>query len=273
MPWLIALDIDGTTIHFDGHLSDRVRAAIRAVADAGHHVVLATGRSTSATLPIAAELGLTHGPAVCANGAITILLDPGVEGDFTLLQATTFDPAPVLGRLRGTWPDALVAVEVPGIGHLVSARFPDGELMADQIEVEWDELGAHPATRVTFRSPSGTAEDFVALAERIGLHGVNYAVGFTAWLDINPDGVSKASALEDIRTDLGVGAAHTLAVGDQRNDVEMLQWAARGVAMGQAPQEVQDVADEVTATVEDDGLAVVLEAFLAAEGPGLDSTP
>lgn len=259
MPWLIALDIDGTTIHFDGHLSDRVRDAVRAAADAGHQVVLATGRTVSATLPIARALGLTSGYAVCSNGAVTIALDPDAERGHRRLRTITFDPEPVLTRLRGSWPDALVAVEVPDVGHLVSARFPDGELMADQIVVEWEELVAHEATRVTFRSPSGTAEDFVALAERIGLTGVNYAVGFTAWLDINPDGVSKASALEEVRTTLGVASEHTLAVGDQRNDLEMLAWAARGIAMGQAPQEVLDIADEVTAPVEDDGLALVME--------------
>jgi hydroxymethylpyrimidine pyrophosphatase-like HAD family hydrolase len=117
---------------------------------------------------------------------------------------------------------------------------------------------------VTFRDPTGTAEDFMDLAERIGLHGVNYAVGFTAWLDINPEGVSKGSALELIRRQLGVEPAHTVAVGDQRNDVEMLQWAARGVAMGNAPDEVKEVADEVTLDVDEDGLVPVLRSLLPA---------
>lgn len=265
MPWLIALDIDGTTIHFDGHLSDRVRDAIGAAADAGHHVVLSTGRTISATLPIADQLGLDSGFAVCSNGAVTIALDPAAPGHHRRLRTITFDPKSVLERLRGAWSDALVAVEVPEVGHLVSARFPDGELMADQHVVEWDELVAHPATRVTFRSPSGTAEEFVQMAERIGLHGVNYAVGFTAWLDINPEGVSKASALEQVRDELGVAADKTLAVGDQRNDLEMLAWAARGVAMGQAPDEVLAAADEIAPSVEDDGLAAVLEDFLGDE--------
>jgi hydroxymethylpyrimidine pyrophosphatase-like HAD family hydrolase len=53
-----------------------------------------------------------------------------------------------------------------------------------------------------------------------------------------------------------------VAVGDQRNDIEMLQWAARGVAMGNAPEEVKAVADEVTGSVEEAGLAAVLESLL-----------
>jgi hydroxymethylpyrimidine pyrophosphatase-like HAD family hydrolase len=164
--------------------------------------------------------------------------------------------------LRGSWPDAVVAVEELGVGFKVSAPFPDGELMGALRVVSWAELSKSPATRVTFRSPTGTAEDFLALVERIGLHGVNYAVGFTAWLDINPEGVSKASALELIRRRLGVEPIHTVAVGDQRNDIEMLQWAARGVAMGNAPDEVKVAADEVTLHVDEDGLVPVLRSLL-----------
>ena len=130
----------------------------------------------------------------------------------------TFDPAPAVRALRGSWPDARVAVEEVGLGFKVSAEFDAGELDGRIRVVDWDELMAGPATRVTFRSPSGTAADFVALAERVGLSGVNYAVGFTAWLDITAEGVSKASALERVRRRVGVPRARTVAVGDQRND-------------------------------------------------------
>ncbi|WP_392424932.1 HAD family hydrolase [Barrientosiimonas humi] len=262
MPWLIALDIDGTTIDHDGHLADRVRRAVRAVVDAGHHVVLSTGRTVMGTLPIAEQLGLTTGFAICSNGAVTITLDPDAPEGYRLLRAVTFDPAPVLERLRGVVPDGVVAVEQIGVGHKVNAPFPDGELMGDQQVVDWAELAADPVTRVTFRSPGSSAEEFVELVERLGLHGVNYAVGYTAWLDINPEGVSKGTALEQVREELDVDPQRTLAVGDQRNDLEMLRWAARGVAMGQAPDEVVAAADEVTAPVEQDGLALVLEGLV-----------
>ena len=115
---------------------------------------------------------------------------------------------------------------------------------------------------MTFRAPGSTAEDFLALTERIGLHGVNYAVGFSAWLDLNPEGVSKGSALELLRRRLEVEPRFTVAIGDQRNDVEMLHWAARGVAMGNAPDEVKAIANEVTGTVDEDGLVPVLRSLL-----------
>ncbi|MEO7269044.1 MAG: HAD-IIB family hydrolase [Knoellia sp.] len=261
-PHLVALDVDGTTINHAGEMSPVVRDAVRAVADAGHHVTIATGRSIVATMPILALLGIETGYAVCSNGAVTLRLDPGLEAGYEITEAVTFDAAPALNLLKDAWPEAVVAVEELGVGFKVSAPFPDGELGGEQRIVPWDELLAHPVTRVTFRDPAGTAEDFMALAERIGLHGVNYAVGFTAWLDINPEGVSKGSALELVRRHLGVEPAYTVAVGDQRNDLEMLHWAARGVAMGNAPDEVKAVADETTLDVDDDGLVPVLQSLL-----------
>lgn len=262
---LIALDVDGTILHHDGHLSPRVADAIGALRDAGAHIVISTGRSAVATMPIISELGLLRkgGVAVCSNGAITLGLSPEYAEGYEITEAVTFDPRPAVELLRTARPDALVAVEEVGVGFKLSAPFPDGELQGDLRVVDDEELVSQPATRVTFRDPNGSAESFSELVDRIGLHGVNYAVGFTAWLDLAPEGVSKGSALEQVRRRLGVEPWCTVAVGDQRNDLEMLGWAARGVAMGQAPDEVIAAADETTASVDDDGLAVLLEQIAA----------
>ena len=260
---LIALDLDGTTITHAGVLRPAVREAVQAVAATGMHIVVATGRSIVATTPILNALGLTTGYVVCSNGAVTLALDPDEPQGYQILETVTFDPAPALELLRDSWPDAVIAVEELGVGFKVSAPFPDGELDGELRVVSWDELVADPVTRVTFRSPTGTSEDFEELAERIGLHEVNYNIGFTAWMDINPEGVSKGSALELLRRRLEVEPMHTVAVGDQRNDLEMLQWAARGVAMGTAPEEVKAVAAEVAGHVDDDGRVPVLLSLLS----------
>lgn len=259
---LVALDIDGTTITHAGELRDRVRDAVRAVADAGHHVVIATGRSVIATTPILDRLGISAGRAVCSNGAVTLKLDPRRPEGYSLKQVVTFDPRPSLELLREKMPTALVAVEALGTGFKVNRPFPDGELQGEIEVVEWEELVAEPVTRLTLREPEMPPEEFLKAVETVGLHGVTYAVGWSAWLDINPEGVSKGSALELVRRKLGIDPADTVAVGDQRNDVEMLRWAARGVAMGNAPDEVKAVADEVCASVDDDGLADVLGSLL-----------
>jgi hydroxymethylpyrimidine pyrophosphatase-like HAD family hydrolase len=140
----------------------------------------------------------------------------------------------------------------------VNRHFPEGELDGEMILTPLEDLVAREVSRVIIRDPESTSEDFVALAEKLGLHGTNYFIGWTAWLDLAPDGVSKASGLSEVCRRLGVDASDVLAIGDGRNDVEMLQWAGRGVAMGQAPDEVKAIADAVTSTVEDDGAAVEL---------------
>ena len=80
IPLLVALDLDGTTIDHSGGLSPAVREAVTAVVAAGHHLVISTGRSIVATLPIVRLLGLERGYAVCSNGAVTLALDRGAAG-------------------------------------------------------------------------------------------------------------------------------------------------------------------------------------------------
>lgn len=257
---MLALDLDGTTLNHMGELSDGVRDAIAALPDQVI-VVVATGRSIIATTPVLAALGIREGLAVCANGAVTIDLTPAAPSGYAIAETVTFDPRPVLEQLRVALPTARIAVEELGVGFKVSEHFPEGELMGETRVVEWEELVANPVTRVTLRQPEATAEEFGEMVERAGLHGVSYAVGWSAWLDINPEGVSKASALELVRRRIGVEPIHTLAVGDQRNDLEMLHWAAWGVAMDNAPDEVKAIADEVTGHVDEDGLVPILEAL------------
>jgi len=102
------------------------------------------------------------------------------------------------------------------------------------------------------------------VVERMGLHKVSYNVGWTAWLDIAPDGVNKSTALERVRALLDIPRSRVMAVGDGRNDIEMLEWASaegRGVAMGQAPVEVVAVANETTETDLNAGVARVLASI------------
>lgn len=265
---LLALDLDGTTLNHMGELSPRVRDAVRALPE-DVAVVIATGRSILATTPILEQLGLSEGYAVCSNGALTLQLNPAAPTGYSIIDQVTFDPRAVLEKMRVELPDALIAVEEPGVGFKVSKHFPDGELMGHSREVPWEELIAHPVTRVTLRQPESTAEEFMELVERAGLHEVSYAVGWSAWLDINPEGVSKASALELVRRQLRVEPINTVACGDQRNDLEMLHWAAWGVAMGNAPDEVKAVADEVAGHVDEDGLVPILEAVAQAARDGV----
>lgn len=259
---LVALDVDGTLMSHAGVISPQVRAAVTALVEAGVHVVLATGRSAHSATEVARDLGLTTGPVVCSNGAVVARLDLEHPDGYVVERAVTFDPGPALRTIALELPDALFAVEDVGRGFLISAPFPEGEISGEHTLVPFEQLTAAPATRVVIRAPGSTPEEFHALVERVGLHEVSYAVGWSAWLDLTPGGVSKASALEEVRRELGVEPFETLAVGDGDNDLEMLRWAACGVAMGHASEKVRAVADEVTGTIDDDGALEILHRVL-----------
>ena len=259
---LIALDVDGTLVDHEGQMSDEVRAAASAVVDAGHEVVIATGRSLGATLPIIEKIGLTRGHAVCSNGGVTLRIDVDeFEDGYEIVNRVVFDPRSALLALRKSLPTAKFALEDDHGRFLSTERFQDASFGAEAESVDFERMLDARAVRVVVFSTDSTAEEFGEAVESIGLHGVTYSVGWTAWLDIAAAGVTKASALELVRRRLGIDPSETVAIGDGRNDIEMLSWAARGVAMGQAPEEVLAAASEVTASVYDDGAAKVLRSL------------
>ncbi|KSU75991.1 HAD family hydrolase [Pseudarthrobacter enclensis] len=259
---MVALDVDGTLVDHDGHMSPAVRESAQAVVEAGHEVMIATGRSLNATLPIIEKIGVERGYAVCCNGGVTLRLHPELDGGYEVIHKATFDPAPALRALRERLPSAKYALEDADGNFLSTERFQDASFGVEAIGVDFQTMLDAMAVRVVVFSTENTPEEFNEAIEHIGLAGVTYSVGWTAWLDIAAAGVTKASALEDLRLQLGIDPTRTVAVGDGRNDIEMLGWAGRGVAMGQAPEEVIAVADEVTKSVYDDGAAHVLRSLL-----------
>ena len=262
--WLIALDIDGTVLREDGTMNETVIHAVQKVRDAGHEVTLATGRSVAMTLPILDRLGITPEYVVCSNGAITLKRDPLAPTGYTREFVETFNPSEVLNTIRESLESANYAVEDETGLYRFTGHFPAGTLGAASEKVEFEELLTAHATRVVVISPEHKIEDFLSVVENMGLHKVSYNVGWTAWLDIAPDGVNKSTALERVREILELPRSRVMAVGDGRNDIDMLEWAAvegRGVAMGQAPAVVLDAANEITGSDLDDGVATLLFAF------------
>lgn len=271
VPKLVALDIDGTLLKWvEGsgqtheEVAPAVKAAVHRALDAGVHVVLASGRSIHGMTRIADLLDLHPGPGhdnerlwvVASNGAVVFRYPP-----IEVVHEETFDASAAVPAVLEHHPNALVAVEERGRGYRVNRPFPPGELNGELIVTDVAEMVAEPVSRVIVRDPEATADDFVALGAKLGLHGTDYVVGWTAWMDLSPIGVSKASGLAVVGAELGVDAADVLAIGDGRNDVEMLRWAGRGVAMGQAVQEVHDAADDSTRGVDEDGAAVELSRW------------
>jgi len=261
---LVALDVDGTIMREDGKITDAVVQAVRRVRDAGHEVTISTGRSVAMTLPVLDRLQITPEYVVCSNGAITLKRDSDATTGYSRHDVERFDPSDVLRTIRGSLDRGSYAVEDETGFYRYTGWFPDSTLGATSEQVEFDELLVREATRVVVISPEHDTEQFLAIVERMGLHRVSYNVGWTAWLDIAPDGVDKGMAIERVRGRLDIPRSRVVAVGDGRNDIEMLEWASvegRGVAMGQAPDEVLAAAGERTGTDVDDGLVAVLDSL------------
>ncbi len=258
---LIVLDIDGTILLEDETLSPGVVDAVAHAHRAGHEIMLATGRSWEGTRGIMRVLELAPEYVVCSNGAVILKRVDGDEVQYERFHVETFDPTEVLGLLREHLPDAKYMVELADGRRMYTEELEDWNLM-NATRVSFEELSAQEVCRVVVVSPDESDQDFMELVERIGLNKVSYAVGWSAWLDIAPQGVDKSTALEMVRHWLDVDAAHVLVMGDGRNDVGMLRWArengGRAIAMAQGPEEVRREASETTASVQAGGVAEVL---------------
>lgn len=280
-PYLIALDIDGTLLDTGTDVPPVTTRAVAAARAAGHHVVLATGRSLTGALPVARHLGLDGGWVVVSNGAVTARLALDAPGEHVLHEQHTFDVGPVVQLARDRIPGVRIAVEIVGWGYAVTHEFDRADINGDQRVVERvDELWAAPVPRAILAGPAvGSGARADADADVTSLVGPLRDLGVTAtpnaqsWVDVTAPGLSKATALDAIRGMLRVDPAHTVAIGDGWNDQEMLAWAAHGVAMGHAPEPIKAVADRVTGTIGEHGAATVLHALVEGAAPLRLPTP
>lgn len=255
---LVALDIDGTIVLPGSHeVPDDTARAVRDVAAAGHHVVLSTGRSLVGTLPVTRALGLTTGTVVCSNGAVTARLDPDMPGGYEVTTAFTFAPGTAIALVRETLPGVQIGIEEVGHGYHVTRLFGPGELNGAQHIEAVDKIARHRTPRMVLRAPA--ILDVASDLRRLGLTATPVDGG---WLDVTPGGVTKASALEEVRELLGVARELTVGVGDGINDLPMFAWAQQSVAMGHARDTVIEAADHVTGTIDDQGLVPVLRGLV-----------
>ena len=261
---LFGLDVDGTLARSDSSIADPVVAEVRRLAEQGHEVVIATGRSVRHTLPILERLGITPEWVVCANGAIVLRRDGSSVSGYRHEFVETFNPRDVLTTISSHLLTARYAVEDEGGALWYTEPFTDEGFGFEGHQVPFEELMDRQVTRIVVISPDHDLEEFLEIVQTMGLSQVSYSVGWTAWLDIAPDGVDKSTGLEKVRERVGVPLADVVVVGDGRNDIGMFRWARRSgvaVAMGQAPEDVAEAAGRSIGTVQEDGLAAFLAEF------------
>lgn len=261
-PWLVAIDIDGTLVSDFGDINPGTKREVHRLVDAGHYVTIATGRSVPTTLPVIEQLGISPEYVVCANGAIIVKRDESDPTGYVRDFVEVFDPTVVLKAIHSSIPDANYAVEDENGILKYIGWFPEAGINESVIKVDsFDDLMTDEATRVVVIAPSSREDYFTDVVRTLGFHKVTYSVGYTSWLDIGPDDVNKATALEMLRQRWNIPRDRVMAIGDGRNDIDMLRWAGefgRGVAMGNGPEEVRDAASEVTLDEAEGGLPSVL---------------
>ncbi|MEV6488228.1 HAD family hydrolase [Actinoplanes sp. NPDC051633] len=250
---LVATDIDGTLIRNDGTLSPRT---IDVIDRLPVPLVVVTGRPVRWLAQLYDQMAEPV-PAVCANGAV--VYDPDTD---SILRANPMDTSllvEVIKKLREAVPDLTLAVEVEdGRSFWHEDTWPVRAMKDHSLRVisSPEELTSAPAVKLLARSASAEPEQFFELVSRT-LGGIAEAThsSSSALAEISAVGVTKAAGLAWLCEREGFEPADVLAFGDMPNDVPMLTWAGRSVAMGNAHPAVLDVASVVTATNEDDGVA------------------
>lgn len=260
---LLAFDVDGTLLGTDGLLADRTADAIDAAAAAGAVCTLATGRDWSGVHRILDRVGgLSH--ALCVNGievferdgaelhSVEIALEAAVEAVETLRQ--TLPGISIGAGLAGE------LVCEPGIVALMDADIGELTVVDDVLDVlrpgVRDLVLWHPTLSANLDRFHGVC------SEALHIEGIDVAYTGMPMIEIVPEGCGKDTGLAWLADLLGFPRADVVAFGDGLNDLAMLRWAGHGVAMGQAAAEVHAVADEITATNDDYGVAAWIEARL-----------
>lgn len=259
---LVATDLDGTLLRRDGTISLRTRALLASLIAQDIPVVMVSARPPRDLRPIADYLGI-EGIAIASNGALVVELATGSIVDHWPLSPEVATRLVI--ELRRALPDAYFGVE-SGLragwesGYLaIRGRAPEPEAWIDDALT----LCATPVYKLKMRHPTLSADEMLALGREIAGDDAVATHSGARLLEMSAVGVDKASALAALCARLDIAPSSVAAFGDMPNDIQMLRWAGYGVAVANAHSEVLSVADAVTTSNEDDGIAVALDALLA----------
>ena len=249
---LAAIDLDGTLLRSDGTIGERTKRAVR---ETSLDVVLVTARGPLTIHEIAAELEI-EGRAICSNGALVVDLATQEIVRQRLLESEI--ALRLVHELRERLPGIRFAVEHEGFAHEPGFSAWDWTPPAETRIADVVELLADPATKLILRHAGHDTVAIQDLARELVGESLTVVASGSEAVEVTAAGVNKATAVAE----LGVPPDEVIAFGDYPNDIPLLTWAGLGVAMGNAHADVLAVADEVTSTNDEDGVAVVLERLV-----------
>lgn len=282
LPKVVATDLDGTLLRSDGKVSDRTRQVLADLDAAGVEVVFVTARPPRWLDHLADTVG-GHGRVICIGGACVLDLASGET-----LDTCGFDDTAVRATVKGiraALPHAALAFERPD-GVAFDPWYPNREPALDPtlwsvpVEETLDAVGARgPVAKILALDPANipppgvfadppedirTAQElfFGAVRAAVGEHAQLAYSGAVGLAELMPRGVDKATALARWCARLGVDAADVWAFGDMPNDLPMLTWAGRGIAVANSHAEVLASADAIVGHHDADGVAEELATLL-----------
>jgi len=253
---LVASDLDGTLLRSDDSVSERTLTALARTVAAGIRFVLVSARSADWLAPEATRLGLGE-IVICNNGALVY----DIEGERALIHRP-LEPEiarELVGGLRRAAPGVAFGCDRPS-GFTAEPAYRPLHRPPDSIpRADLPALLAEPITKLVLQHPDLPQADLHRLVSELGDGQIEACYSGAGLVEISTAGVTKGSALAELCAELEIERDAVIAFGDMLNDVSMLEWAGRGIAVANAHAEVLAIADEITASNDEDGVARVLE--------------
>jgi Cof subfamily protein (haloacid dehalogenase superfamily) len=262
-PRLIASDMDGTLLRGDDTVSEATLAELDRWRADGVPVVLATGRPPRWMRKIREVLGT--GTAVCCNGAVLLDLER-----FEIVEETALEPETLqalTAELRRRLPDVWFAVEYGLEFRHEPVYRPRWDVDVPGVaEATLEEMVSAPAAKLLARSESADRDVFVTLVDEVvGDRATVTTSSGDALAEISAPGVTKATGLAAVAARHGIGPEDVVVFGDMPNDIAAFDWVREGggraVAMAHAHPDLLLSATDVTASNEEDGVALFLASL------------
>lgn len=263
---LLALDLDGTTVNHDMEVSPRVLRAVQEAMARGVLVTIATGRNVPSTRPFARRFNV-NAPVICQQGGV--IYDYRAETALlriSLPHALTCE----LLALEGQHPEwRAVMYQDDRIFVTDGEYFRDLDKLVGFAPIVVSDLCAaldgRDADKLLFAVEPDDAPRALAHLQALVGDRATVVQSHARFVEVNPLGADKGSALRWLAERLGVPREQVMAIGDQGNDATMVAWAGFGVAMANGNQATQSVADWIAPSIEEDGAAIAIERFVLGE--------
>ncbi|MBL4930237.1 Cof-type HAD-IIB family hydrolase [Clostridium paridis] len=270
---LIAIDMDGTLLKDDKSISEITKKSLKRAQELGVKIVLTSGRPIQGIKNYLDELELTgeEDYVIGLNGALICK-----TSDYSVISSnatlTGKDLKYIYNKVKGlnTYIHAFT-----NNGDLVNkiSKFSDNEekrlnLKINQVDFIKDVLDNDEILKVVLEEEKDVLDRITPKVPKELFEEYNVIRSVDFMLEFMNRGCNKASGLEKLGEYLGISKEEVIAIGDADNDVEMIEYAGLGVAMGNAKEEIKNIADFITKSNEEDGVAFVIDKFIVSSAKG-----